>query len=930
VLRLRALTCIATLVVSILLPAVACAATSGTVLFGINGIVVDQQSGLPIAKAGVLLLHGEARVATTVTDKDGRYAFAAQPPGVYNVDISATGYGTTHSGDIVVAGTDASLTTTISQQSTRSQLRQIGSVTVNSGATGLQSTTVIQNNISPDLIAAEGFSRAGDALVTLPGLNPSPAGTHGSTIGYSLPLDIRGIGSNETQVLFDGHPVGAAGANAFPGQAFFNQAPVLFDFQDSPSDALRNIQVTYGSGAVGLYGVDSIGGVIDEQSIDPTPDKHYSFTQGIGSYGRSLNNFQLTGTLPNKLGYAIANGVSGTYGEFAPGQETQVGLIGTNQTSANLAANTYFVSGDYLQRDTFAKLAYPFSNNTRLTVSGYSATSWSDKSGNGDDDYVTYPYQLLVGQGIIANAGSGGTTVTGADGVPYPCTGSIAALTNAHPNGTCETAAQYASATTGPQGGGNGPYQALRTDDYHARLTTSLGVQNFVVDTFIDDFGGIYDRTANLLGSSHENIVMTRGLLLSDSLSLGSHDDVGVGYYAQVQKITGSSLNLSTDSLGNPYLQPVTNPEVAENISNFFVRDAYVPNNFLSLFLNGWVKFNSVSQSTAFDPRLSIVVKPTSHDVIRLTGGRSTDAPFVGLQAEATQFNTDTTNVQPACGGLTVIGSTGNPDIQSVTGTDVEFAYGHHFHEDTDVQLALYNTTLQDPIFNSTLPATAFRSNPGLALLIGALNGTPSNPGRYEQICNLPASAADLALAGPVNVGGGAFRGANLSGRVRLTRQVRVDYGYNLQTAEFTGVPVALLQSNPFLISDAQIAGIPPQTGSLGVDYGNARGGNEVRFDANYVSANNSYWMGPYIYVNGFMRQALTKYMTLTIGGYNILNAYSNRYGLIGAGRYQPENQYFHDASVAEEAYNEGLPENIAEEFGIPPPQVTVSLTAHL
>ena len=926
--------CLLALITAVLMPAVAWASGSTTAApkgQPIDGVVVDQQTGLAIANAVVSLFRGTLQVATTTTDRDGDYVFDNETPGIYHVDISAVGYGTVRSGDITLNAAPVFTTTMITQQTTHSQTpRQLATIMVNSGSRGLQTTTVIQSDVSTDLIHAEGYSRAGDALLTLPDINPSPNGVHGSTIGYSLPLDIRGIGSNETQVLFDGHPVGAAGANAFPGQAFFNQAPVLYDFQDSPSDALRNIQVTYGSGAVGLYGVDSIGGIIDEQSIDPTADQHFTFTQGLGSYGKALTNFQATGTLPDKLGYAIGSGVTGTFGEFPPGQQTQTGLIGSNQTSANLAANTYFVSGDYVQRDTLGKLTYPISTSTKLTLTGYSATSWSDKSGEGDDDYVTYPYQLLVGQGIINNATDNMTSITGENGQTFTCTGAIAAINDAHPNGVCETPAQYAAATTGPQGGGNGPWQALRTDDYHARLTTTLGAQNFAFDTFVDNFGGIYSRVANLLGSQHENIVVTRGALISDSLALTQDDDLGFGYYSQVQKITGTNLNLSTNAEGNPYLQPTVNPEVAADISNFFLRDAYTPSRAFGVYLNGWEKYNSVSHSSAFDPRLSLVLSPTPQDVVRLTGGRSTDAPFIGLQEATTQFNTDTTNIQPACGGLTIVGSAGNPDIQSVTGTDFELAYGHRFQEDTSVQLSLYDTTLTDPIFDSTIPATEFEGNPGLAALIAALNGTTSNPGRYEQICNIPATANNLGLAGPVNVGGGVFRGVNLGGRVRFTPQLRVDYGYNVQIAEFTGVSASLLQSNPFLINDAQIAGIAPHTAMLGIDDTNAKGGNEIHFDANYVSANNTYYIGSYTYVNGFVRQALTKDLTLNVGGYNIFDAYSYRYGLIGWGLFQPENQYFHDSTVAEEAYNEGLPENIGEGFGIPPPQVTVSVTYHI
>ena len=59
-----------------------------------------------------------------------------------------------------------------------------------------------------------------------------------------------------------------------------------------------------------------IGGIIDMQSINPTPQQHVTVTQGIGSYGKSLTNFQATGSLSNKLGYAFASGVTGTFGQI--------------------------------------------------------------------------------------------------------------------------------------------------------------------------------------------------------------------------------------------------------------------------------------------------------------------------------------------------------------------------------------------------------------------------------------------------------------------------------------------------------------------------------------------------------------------------------------------------------------------------------------
>jgi hypothetical protein len=323
------------------------------------------------------------------------------------------------------------------------------------------------------------------------------------------------------------------------------------------------------------------------------------------------------------------------------------------------------------------------------------------------------------------------------------------------------------------------------------------------------------------------------------------------------------------------------------------------------------------------------VFKPTARDVFRLTGGRSTDAPFIGLKEGVPTFNTTTTNIQPACGGVTNIGSATNPDIVPVTGSDLELAYGHNFRDDTTISATAYDTNLTNPVFESVIPAALYASNPILQEVIGELN-TPGT-GRYVSICGAPVSIGQLGLSGPINVAGGRFRGIEISGRYRFNRRLFADYGYTIQSAAYTGVSDTILQANPFLINGAQIAGIPLHTGSLGVDYRVREAGLELRLDGNLVGPNNSYYIGPYTYVNGFVRKALGRYTTLTLGGINIFNTLDGKYGLIGGpGLYQPENKFFSDPSFAAQAYTQGLPENIGEAFGIPPAQVTFSLNVKL
>jgi hypothetical protein len=63
-------------------------------------------------------------------------------------------------------------------------------------------------------------------------------------------------------------------------------------------------------------------------------------------------------------------------------------------TSATLRQITYPVSGDCLLRNALGKLTYKLSSATNASFTAYNATSWPDKTGNGDNDYNAPSYML--------------------------------------------------------------------------------------------------------------------------------------------------------------------------------------------------------------------------------------------------------------------------------------------------------------------------------------------------------------------------------------------------------------------------------------------------------------------------------------------------------------------------------------------------------
>ena len=228
----------------------------------ISGSVIDQQGGIAVANARVVLIAGPTVVATATTATDGTFLFSGLAPGIYTLTVTATAYQLTRSTDIVIAAGQRNVSTfALLRENASANSQIIGRTSTADGArAALQSSTTITRSISPQAIAVTGFNRIGEALGTLPGVNLR--GQNANT-GDDLYVDIRGLKPSETQTLLDGHPIGPIGVNS-------STTAGGYDYMASPINGLRNIQVTYGAGALGLYGTDSAGGTVDWQTLDPT------------------------------------------------------------------------------------------------------------------------------------------------------------------------------------------------------------------------------------------------------------------------------------------------------------------------------------------------------------------------------------------------------------------------------------------------------------------------------------------------------------------------------------------------------------------------------------------------------------------------------------------------------------------------------------
>lgn len=877
------------------------AQSSGTA--AITGLVVDQKSALPVTGANVVVLQGTARVASTETDASGRYRVDAVKAGLYTIVISADGYDASENRDVVVTDGVTTLSASLSHAvGTSVGPSLIGRV---QSSNALSAATTISQQVDVAALTRNGQIRVADQLAVLPATNMSTS----SSVGDDVSLNLRGFGSSETAALLDGHPVGPLGV----GSGGFN-------FSLGPAFGLGRVDVTYGSGAQGLFGSDTIGGAINFVTINPTAKPQFTFQQQLGGFGIKSTGITATGTV-GKFGYALAGGRLGEYGDFFPSSIAQSARpnnvssdavspngacagSANDVSSCNLAVNTYAVSGNTQQSVGLAKFTYALSPVTSVRATAYDSVQWSDSTGNGDNDYL--PFSTRLGQ--IQTGSTNCATPGGAAGYTVT-TDPIAGSTS------CYTAQQFAAATSGPDGGGAVRQRSTSMRDYDLTFTTSAGIHNFTLSGFANNYqywkysslaSGV-DASGTMLGSptfaDHYN---TQGFLASDEFTLG-RNDLTVGFTTWHQLQTGTE----DDSSGvSPHI-----PTGYFGEWSYFARDTYAFSNQVSLFLNAWMKHSSVTGRTTFDPRATLQFRPTHNDVIQVTYGRSDGAPSPQLKlagaAVASDPGSSLTSV--SCTGFNNVTSAGNPNLQSESANDFEVGIGHRFTGDSNIQLNAYVTTVANQLFNASQPLLQYGIG-NVAFAPGALQTYLTRmqsqcPGQNITAASLPQY---LSVSTTYNAAHALARGVELTGRARINRIAYVDYGYYVESSTKTGITDEILMSNPSVVNGSQLNGIPLHQATLSLDV--APGPWEFHVDNYYTEFNNGLNRPSYWHTNASISRSIGKGTLLSLGGTNIFNNAVEIYGLLGLGTSPLTN------------LASGANPKPSEEFGLAPAQVTFTL----
>ena len=817
---------------------------------GIAGIVVDAASGLGLGGATVRIVDTPHH---TTTDTRGAFRFTGLAPGSYRLTVQARGYQPTLS-TWILAGTSGLARTTLAIQRATDNLHVIA-VTSARSSTSLQQSSAFVATINSEASQAIGVQRAGDALRALPGVNNGITGDT-AALGDDINLNIRGIGTAETVAALDGNPIGYGIKGGY-------------NYQLSPLLPFRDVQVLYGSGGSDVLGINAIGGVVNFQTLDPTPAQRVSVMQGYGTFERQATSIIASGT-SGKLGYALAYGASGLDGPFRNAYFYQAG-----------AQASYLDDSSVTSRADLLKLTYSPDSKTDIVLNDVNSSYWENKTGNGDGDYL--PYSTAYASCVSAG--------------------------NADP-------AACASAATGWQGAGPA-WQAFNFGYQDATISHRFGDGT----VSLNGFTTLYNDTTyrlNLPTPKNQYLrdyrVQTTGSLLDDDFA-GTSNDFTLGYnYFNNAYIYGTmyALNPSKSTRTAPY----------SNEDAFFIRDVWQPQHSpLTAFLNLWARHGSETDSSYVDPRLSLLYRTSPRDVVRAAFGATTteptsdelDLPFQPGQLAQGITNGTGGGATYTCGALNSIGSIPSADLRPERGVDEEASWGHTWFGDSITQLQLYNVNVYDKLYSSLIPLSQAGDAGISPSYIAAANQALSNP----SVCG--ANNYTLGVTGTVNIGTLRARGADLSGRQRLSRRFYVDYDWALTSSVLMNAPPQYLQANLTSIAGSQIKGVPLHTANIAID--NTFGVVDARYTIYTVSSNNTKNLPAYDYSDLRLTDPLSRNATVTVAISNLFNQYASIAGLIGEGVPAPLNSY-----ATATAYAPYVGKAATEWFGLPYRQIYFSL----
>jgi hypothetical protein len=715
------------------LPALAQTSATSTATAGTLSGTITDDTGSPVSGATVSV-SGPAS-ATTTTDATGHYSLAVAP-GVYRVEIRASGFSETHEDAFAVTGAGATLDARIVHPSF-SSLSTIGRVTTN----GRRGPAFNTGAAAESVVTAQQFEEQGDIgvrnlLEETPGIviSVSNGSANGGVRGAINYPNIRGGLSYETASLLDGHPV-SVGKYGDYVTTFLNRA--LF----------QSVEVEKGPGSLPPTINRAVNGTVNFKTWDPTANLSGNFTYGLDAFGGDFSNVRISDTILNKkLGFVIDFATEGTPGAagntnprtFAAGlsnlsytdsQGVPVAVSGTTTVKAPGSTNTYTtiatntigccvnIPSWYLNRSELAKLKFNFSDTTSFTASMIASQTYASQNGNNNNLYTAafnpsipnasipsgnvqtfYPYNDAFAQDREFNnepifTGEFRTSIKNDTLIARFYSASIGRLqtNDDQSNANLTLPVQlYGTTTTGVPLNGTDPYGLSYIATVTDPLYQTMEQDNLTGYTFE------YDKA---LGNSGNIIRFS-----ADENYSNTH------VYTPGSPDTSSTSNIPAGSAQNTATFRVIGD--FDLSSKFHVQAGY----YLSRFASHFPMFNTTGATTySFgdivnwhgDERATITYRATRNTSVRFAVGSSLVAPYLGILSGSTgtplacTASTCPAGFQPGSVLVSTVGGGVNVKPETSFGYNLGTDYRFSQFPDTVLHADVYLTNLQNQFLRS-------------------------------------------------------------------------------------------------------------------------------------------------------------------------------------------------------------------------------------